>query len=101
MAKISAIKKNEKRKQLSQKWEAYRRFLRERVVDAKISDEERYEAHLKLQKLPRNTSRVRTRSRCFVTGRPRGGFQKFGLSRIAFRQMALEGKLPGVTKASW
>ena len=101
MAKVSAIKKNEKRQEKALRYVAYRKELREKVSNTKLSDEERYEAHIKLQKLPRDTSLNRTVRRCFVTGRPRGHLRRFGLSRIAFREMALRGQLPGVTKSSW
>lgn len=86
---------------MAEKYAPLRAELRKKVSDLKLSEEERYEAHLKLQKLPRDTSRCRVITRCFVTGRPRGNLRKFGLSRIAFREMALKGLLPGVTKASW
>ena len=101
MAKKSSIEKNNKRKKMAEKYAPLRAELRKKVSDLKLSEEERYEAHLKLQKLPRDTSRCRVITRCFVTGRPRGNLRKFGLSRIAFREMALKGLLPGVTKASW
>lgn len=101
MAKRSSIEKNNKRIKMSKRLGPYRAELRKIVANPNLSDEERYEAHLKLQKLPRDSSPSRVVSRCFVTGRPRGTLRKFGLSRIAFREMALHGKLPGVTKASW
>lgn len=101
MAKKSSIIKNNKRKIKSEKYAAFRTELRNKVSDMKLSEEERFEAHLKLQKLPRDTSRCRVITRCFVTGRARGNLRKFGLSRISFREMALRGLLPGVTKASW
>lgn len=101
MAKKSSIVKNERREEKAARYEAYRKELREKVVNEKLSDEERHEAHIKLQKLPRNSSRIRTVSRCYITGRPRGTLRKFGLSRIAFREMALRGLIPGVTKSSW
>ena len=101
MAKVSAIKKNEKRHAKALKYAAYRTELRKKVSNPNLSDEERYEAHIKLQKLPRDSSINRVVRRCFVTGRPRGHLRKFGLSRIAFREMSLRGQLPGVTKSSW
>ena len=97
MAKKSAIEKNERRKKMVAKYENTRRELREKVVNESLSDEERYAAHIKLQKLPRDGSRIRVRSRCYITGRSRGNLQKFGLSRIAFREMASSGLIPGVT----
>lgn len=101
MARKASIKKNNKKKAISTKFWKHRRELREAVVNLKLSDEERSAAQLKLQKLPRNTSPCRVTTRCELSGRPRGNYKKFGLSRIAFRQLALDGKLPGVTKASW
>ena len=79
-------------------------FSKEWITDAKdknISTEERFEARLKLAQLPRNSSKNRIRNRCLLTGRPRGVYRKFGLSRIAFRELASDGKLPGVVKSSW
>lgn len=101
MARLAAIEKNNKRKKLSEKFWKLRRELRAKSLDEKLSDEERTLAFLKLQKLPRNTSPCRVINRCLLSGRPRGNYKKFGLSRLAFRQLALDGKLPGVTKASW
>lgn len=95
------IKKNNKRKQMAAKYWKHREELRNKSVDMKLSDEERAAAQLKLMKLPRNTSPCRAITRCELSGRPRGNYKKFGLSRIAFRALALDGKLPGVTKASW
>ena len=101
MARKSSIIKNKKREARASKYFKYREELREKSVDMKLSDEERSLAMLKLNKLPKNTAPARVRTRCEITGRPRGNYKKFGLSRIAFRQLALDGKLPGVTKASW
>ena len=101
MAKKSIVARNERRIEKSKRYAAYRKELREKVSNTKLSDDERYDAHLRLQKLPRDTSFSRAVSRCFVTGRGRGTLKKFGLSRIMFREMASRGKLPGVTKASW
>lgn len=101
MARKASIEKNNKRKAISTKYWKYRKELREKAVDAKLSDDERELARKKLQALPRNTSPNRVITRCELTGRPRGNYRKFGLCRITFRQLALEGKLPGVTKASW
>ena len=78
-----------------------RKALRAQMVDPKLSPQERWEAQVKLQKMPRDTSPIRTVNRCFLTGRPRGYLRKFGLSRIAVRELAYKGQLPGVTKASW
>lgn len=101
MARKSSIVKNNKKKALSTKYYKHRAELREKAVNFNLSDEERAAARNKLQALPRNTSPNRVTTRCEITGRPRGNYKKFGLSRIAFRQLALDGKLPGVTKASW
>ena len=101
MARLAAIMKNEKRRKLSAKYTAYRKELREKVIDLNLSPEDRFEAGLKLQKLRRDTSRDRIRNRCCLTGRPRGNLRKFGLSRMKTRELANLGLLPGVTKASW
>ncbi len=101
MARKASIVKNNKRIEKAKKYFAHREELRAKAVDMKLSDEERSAARRKLQDLPRDTSANRAITRCQVTGRPRGNYRKFGLSRMVFRQLALEGKLPGVTKASW
>lgn len=101
MAKLSSIVKNEKRKKLAEKYEPKRRELRKKVVNPDLSDDERWEAAVALQKLPRNANRNRVRNRCILTGRSRGYYRKFKLSRIKLRELASEGMLPGVTKASW
>jgi len=101
MARKAAIEKNNNKKAKSTKFWKYRAELRTKAVNFSLSDEERTEARNTLQALPRNTSPNRVTTRCQITGRPRGNYKKFGLSRIAFRQLALDGKLPGVTKASW
>ena len=101
MARKASIEKNNNKKALSTKFYKFRNELREKAVDFSLSEEDRIAARNKLQALPRNTSPNRVTTRCQVTGRPRGNYKKFGLSRIAFRQLALDGKLPGVTKASW
>ena len=101
MARKASIEKNNKRKKLAKKYFAHREELRSKAIDQKLSDEERALARKKLQDLPRDTSNCRAITRCELTGRPRGNYRKFGLSRMAFRALALDGKLPGVTKASW
>lgn len=101
MARKAAIEKNNRKKKLSLKYRKHRDELRARAIDMKISDEERTTARNKLQSLPRKTSSTQVRNRCEMTGRPRGNYRKFGLSRLSFRKLALDGKLPGVTKASW
>lgn len=101
MAKLSSVNKNERRKELSTKHYKARKALRARSLDPKLSDEEREAAFIKLQKMPRNGSPIRVVNRCKLTGRPRGNLRKFGLCRMKFRELALTGKIPGVTKASW
>jgi small subunit ribosomal protein S14 len=101
LARLASIKKNNRRKEKSTRYYKYRQELRAKSLDPKLSDEEKAAAFLKLQKLPRDTNPIRVITRCELSGRPRGNYRKFGLSRIAFRQLALLGKLPGVTKASW
>ena len=101
MAKKSAVEKNKRRMKLAEKYAAKRAELRAIARDRSRDPEERFEATLKLAKLPRNSAPVRIRNRCLLTGRPRGYYRRFGLSRIALRELASEGKLPGVIKASW
>ncbi len=101
MAKTSAVQRQKKREKLVRRFAAKRAELKGRSRDMKLSPEERQIAREKLAKLPRNSSPVRLRTRCMVTGRPRAVYRKFMLSRIAFRTLALEGKLPGIHKASW
>jgi small subunit ribosomal protein S14 len=101
MAKKSAVEKNNHRKVLVQRYAAKRAELKKIVKNRSLPAEERFEATLKLAELPRNSSRVRIRNRCILTGRPRAYYRKFGLSRIALRDLASEGQIPGVVKASW
>ena len=101
MAKLSSVNKNERRKALAEKYGRYRTELRDKANNPNVPEDERAVARLKLQKLPRDTSPIRTTVRCMLTGRPRGNYRKFGLSRMAFRALAHRGLLPGVTKASW
>lgn len=101
MAKKSSIEKNERRKRKSAHWGPIRAQLRAESVNMKFTEEAREMARLKLQKMPRDGSPSRVVNRCVLTGRPRGFLRKFGLSRLAVRELALSGKLPGVTKASW
>jgi small subunit ribosomal protein S14 len=101
MAKISTIVKNEKRKILAKKQYEKRQAYKKAMVDENLSDEERETAERKLQKLSRNGSKVRVRNRCYITGRSRGNYRKFQLSRIKFRELAVRGLVPGITKASW
>ena len=101
MAKKSAIDKNKKKIIKSKRDEEKRKVLKKTIMDKNISQEERFAAVLKLSALPRDGSRVRVRNRCTITGRPRGNYRKFGMSRIAFRDLASTGQLPGIIKASW
>ena len=101
MAKISSIAKNNRRRKMAEKGEANRAALRAIITDETKSDEERDSAMMKLQKMPRDTSRIRVRNRCEITGRPRGVYRDFRMSRITFRELAHKGMIPGVTKASW
>jgi small subunit ribosomal protein S14 len=101
MAKKSSVEKNEYRKRLVEKFKTKRADLKQIVMDRSLEPQERFEATLKLATLPRNGSRTRVRNRCLLTGRPRAYYRKFGLSRIALRDLASEGRIPGVVKASW
>ncbi len=101
MAKTSKIVNNQYKIKLSNRFLKKRKGLLEKINDSSLSFEERQLYRLKLEKLPKNSSRIRVRNRCNVTGRPRGVYRKFGLSRITFREMALKGLIPGVSKASW
>ena len=101
MAKKSAIQRDLKRRKLIEKYSAKRKELKAILADPATSDEDFYTAQAKLSKLPKNSSPIRSRNRCSVTGRPRAFIRKFGLSRITFRELASQGKLPGVTKSSW
>ncbi len=101
MAKKSMINRDRKRARLAAKYGAKRAELRLKVKDMSLSSEERYEAQLKLQKLPRDSSRARQRNRCHVTGRPHGYYRKFGLGRNKLREAAMRGDIPGLVKASW
>ena len=101
MAKKSSIEKNNRRKRLVLKYQDERARLKVLVKDENLSFQERLEAQAKLSALPRNSSSVRVRNRCELTGRPRGYMGMFKLSRITFRKLALQGLLPGVKKASW
>lgn len=101
MAKKSMIERDKRRRVLSAKYLARRAELREKVKNTKLSTEERHEAMLALQKLPRDSSIIRTRNRCQLTGRPRGYYRKFGLARSKLREVMMRGEAPGVVKASW
>ena len=101
MAKMSAINKNNKRIKLSDKFYKKRLSLKKIIMDKKLSLEERFKAQQKLSKLPRNSAKVRVMNRCQITGRPHGVYRKLKISRIALRQLGLEGKIPGMVKSSW
>jgi small subunit ribosomal protein S14 len=101
MAKKSAVEKNEHRRRLVERYRARRAELRKVVKARDRAPEERFEATLALARLPRNSSATRVRNRCLLSGRPRGYYRKFGLSRIALRDLASEGQIPGCVKASW
>ncbi len=101
MPKTSAIERNKKRIALVDKFKAKRAELKAILANPNASDEEFYAAQKKLAKLPRNSSSVRIRNRCSLSGRPRAYHRKYGVSRIQFRELALAGKIPGVIKSSW
>ena len=101
MAKMSLIQRELKRTQLVAKYKKKYDELKSTANDAKKGDDERYAARLELQALPRNAYPTRQRNRCEMTGRPRGTFRQFGLGRAKIRELAFEGQIPGVTKASW
>lgn len=101
MAKISIINRNIKRQKLVSKYSEKRANLLKIIRDLNLNDEERNFAFIKLQKLPRDSSAVRLRNRCSLTGRPRGIYSKFGLGRNKLRDIAMSGKIPGMIKASW
>ena len=101
MAKTSSVEKNTRRRKLAKKFAGKRARLKAIADDRNGAPEERFEARLKLAELPRNSSPTRIRNRCALTGRPRGFYRKFKLSRIALRALASSGQVPGVVKSSW
>lgn len=101
MASKAKIAQNKKRRKMAAKYAEKRLALKAIVNNQELSDEERDEAQRQLQKIPRNASPVRIRNRCQVTGRPRGYYRKFAMSRIALRDYGLAGEIPGLTKSSW
>jgi small subunit ribosomal protein S14 len=101
MAKLSLINREEKRARMVKKYAAKRAELKTVIASSKSTDEERTAALLALQGLPRDSSPVRQRNRCQLTGRPRGVFSKFGLGRTKLREYAMRGEIPGIVKASW
>ena len=101
MAKLALKLRDQKRRKTVEKFKARRAALLEIIYDVRASEEAKEEARLKLQKLPRDSSPVRLRNRCALTGRPRGVYRKFGLGRNKLRELALKGEVPGIIKASW
>jgi len=101
MAKTSVVERNKKRQRLVARYAAKRQTLKAIAKDENLSAEDRFAARLKLAEMPRNSSPVRVRLRCSQSGRPRGNYRKFGLSRIALRDLASRGQIPGMVKSSW
>ena len=101
MAKTSSIQRNLKRIKLVKQFSKKRENLKKIIKNKKLPLEERFAAQLKLAKIPRNSAKVRIRNRCEITGRPRGVYRKLKISRIALRDLASNGKIPGMTKSSW
>ncbi len=101
MAKLSAINKNNKRIKLSNKFLQKRKNLKKIIMNKSLPLEERFKAQQKLSKMPRNSSKTRVMNRCQITGRPHGVYRKLKISRIALRQLGLQGKIPGLIKSSW
>ena len=101
MAKLSAINKNNRRIKLSDRYYKKRKKLKDIIMNKKLPLEDRFKAQQKLSKLPRNSAKTRVMNRCQITGRPHGVYRKLKISRIALRDMASSGKIPGITKSSW
>ena len=101
MSKIAIINRDNKRRAMVKKYEEKRANIFSIINDTNVSDEDRANARIQLQMLPRNSSPVRLRNRCSLTGRPRGVYKKFGLARCKLRDIAMSGNIPGITKASW
>ena len=101
MAKLSSINKNNKRIKLSNKFFKKRQALKKIIMNKKLTLEERFKAQQKLSSLPRNSAKSRVMNRCQITGRPHGVYRKLKISRIALRQLGLQGKIPGMIKSSW
>ena len=101
MAKTSAIERNKKRMRMAKRYSARRQRLKDIANDKDLPMEERFAARLKLAEMPRNSSPVRVRNRCLLSGRPRGTYRKFKMSRIALRDLASTGQIPGMVKSSW
>ena len=101
MAKLSMINREKKRARLVIKYAERRNTLKDKIKDMSLSEDERQEARVQLNKMPRDASRSRMRNRCALTGRPHGFYRKFGLSRNKLREAAMRGDVPGLVKASW
>ena len=101
MAKTSAVERNKKCERMSKQYAARRSALKAIISDRSVSEEERFNAVLKLAAMPRNGSKTRVHSRCELTGRPRGNYRKFKLSRVVLRDLASAGQIPGMVKSSW
>ncbi|MDN2567431.1 30S ribosomal protein S14 [Aquibium sp. A9E412] len=101
MAKVSAVEKNKKRRQMVERYAARRAALKAIIMDQDKPMEERFRAQLKLAELPRNSSKTRIRNRCGVTGRPRAFYRKLNMSRVALRELGNNGLIPGLVKSSW
>ena len=101
MAKTSAVQRNLKRIKMAKRYQNKRKKLKAIINNKKLPLNERFAAQLKLSKLPKNSSKIRIRNRCEITGRPHGVYRKLRISRIALRRMASSGKIPGMTKSSW
>jgi small subunit ribosomal protein S14 len=101
MAKLALINREVKRAKLAERYAKKAKALKDIIESSKVSDDEKMQARLALQKLPRNANVTRQRNRCALTGRPRGVFRQFGLGRMKIREIAMRGEIPGLTKASW
>ena len=101
MAKVAMVERDKKRKKMAKQYAEKRAKLKAIIMDKSIPADERFQATLALAKLPRNSAKIRMRNRCALTGRPRGYYRKLNLSRIALRDLASRGELPGVVKSSW
>jgi small subunit ribosomal protein S14 len=101
MAKTSSVERNEKRRRMAKSFAGRRARLKAAALDESLPPEERFQARLKLAELPRNSAPSRIRNRCELTGRPRGFYRKLKLSRIALRELASKGQIPGMVKSSW
>ena len=101
MAKQSSIQKNKNRKEIVSKFQSRRQDLKKKIMQKDLSIEERFKLQSKLNELPRDSAKIRLRNRCEITGRTRGVYRKFGLSRIKLRELTMSGNLPGMVKSSW